>query len=175
MEPHIAAAEWLVAAELMAASLHERNVVEKYHSVYRDDLIEIRDGPAVSFNGDSTNSSFTLDGSIIDEEDITLKYWSINCWSSSEPRRGVFDRFSFGSIGVARFKAGWIPENAPEKIKLAIVMTAAVLHKHPDQSIIMEKIGDYTRQTASLTSSDAIPPLSPHVRLLLREFRRPRL
>jgi hypothetical protein len=73
-----------------------------------------------------------------------------------------------------RLTLGWTPENVPEQIKQAIIMSAGTLFKNPDQSITMERIGDYTRQSASLAATEVLAS-TPQVRLLLRGWRRPRV
>lgn len=169
MEAHIAAAEWLVTGEILTASLHERSVEEKHYLLYdipQDQVLEFRDGPSASWDPDSTGSQFTIDGVEKAVDDLLLRPWSL---------QAHVDGFCKGSTLIIRRKVGWLPSNCPENIKQAIIMTAGSLFKHPDQALIMEKIGDYTRQTASLTAGGEMPALTPQVRNLLRGYRRPRI
>lgn len=170
MEAHIAAAEWLVTNEILTSSLHERSVEEKYRLLYdigRDEVLELRDGPSASWDPDSTGFQFTIDGTEIDDiDDVILGAWTV---------KPHINGFCKNTTIVMRRKVGYTAANIPENLRVAMIMTAGSLFKHPDQALIMEKIGDYTRQTASLTAGVALPALTPQVLSLIRGYRKPRI
>src|SRR5678809_151754 len=150
LDVYIPLGEALVAAEIQTPTLHARSVEEKHRLLYdttSEEVVVLRDGPATAWDPDSVTPAIQVDGIEYPVDTVALNYWSV---------RDFITGFSKNTTVTFRYIAGWTPENCPEKIKPAI----------------MEKIGDYVRQSASKSAVDKLLP--NQVLPLVSEFKRPR-
>lgn len=166
LDVYIPLGEALVAAEIQTPTLHARSVEEKHRLLYdttSEEVVVLRDGPATAWDPDSVTPAIQVDGIEYPVDTVALNYWSV---------RDFITGFSKNTTVTFRYIAGWTPENCPEKIKQAIILVSTMIFQHPDSSVIMEKIGDYVRQSASKSAVDKLLP--NQVLPLVSEFKRPR-
>jgi hypothetical protein len=162
--PHILTAQAQVAAEMRVTSLLENTGTEKIRPANDTDTLVVREGPIASV------ASVTVDGVSMDLSDLRIGRWVIE--------RTDGDEFLGGSTVAIVKTYGFTSATLPDNLKRALIVTAAAIFNQPNLDLVYEKIGDYTRQTASGVpgrQGNASGSLSPPAVALIREFVRPRV
>jgi len=168
IEPSIAAAEAMASAYIEAASLHDRAVVERHVILYdmdQDETIEVRDGPIASVESMSVSGSAVALDSVGESEDLVVRPWTLKYLPGLDAR----------SVVVVEFRAGYTPENIPQKVREALIATAALVFQHPNVDAISERIGDYMVQYNNAFEAQQLYGLTSRICSLLKEFKRPRI
>lgn len=162
LRPHILTAQGQIAAAIRVDSILERDRTETIRPANDANLIILRDGPLASV------TSVTVDGTTLDLDTLWLRKWSIE---------KTDEDFPGGSTIVVVYKAGYTSATIPDSLKRALIVTAAAIFNQPNLDLVYEKIGDYTRQTASGVpggQGQSSTSLNPAAAELIREFIRPR-
>lgn len=156
----------LVASEIGTTTLEERAVVDTLDLYDNRDLIIVSDGPIAS-----------VEEVLINNQAAVLSGFRVGKWTIS---RRSDDLWLAGATNQISFTAGYrgphdsAGPNVPEQIRQALIITAAMIYKNPDATMLSERIGDYSymRQQASSGKFGALPP---EAQVLLRNYKRPPL
>ena len=167
----ISLAYTLVASWLGTEQLQERVATQLRVFPRQSNLLELTDGPLASI---ANLTSLTINGTAFDLNDIArFSSWCLVRLDTS---------FARGQRVGLTFLAGYRIDSdgsmtMPERVRQAILATAADAYMNPNLRKIMEKIGDYQYQLAGggfpvENPLDFVIPAS--AQLLLRDYKRTR-
>jgi len=145
LQPHIEMAEVLIAAYLGCETLEETSVSTKVRLMRPRMSIPVDTGPIANV---SKITKVQVKGkSAMDSDDIKLPtYWSIGRWDQAFPEDTDI---------TIEYTAGFSASTIPDRIKKAIIITAADLYNRPDRTIRSERIGDYSLTRSNRKDDEA--------------------
>jgi hypothetical protein len=159
LQETLEAAEGLAAGYLGAEQLAERQVTVMHTASRSKYTVPLSDGPLVEL------TSVTRDGATVDTQKVQVTYWMI----------ALEDGVGEGEKIVVTFNAGWTATNLPDRVRQAVLMTAASIFDRPNPNVRTEQVGGVTVSYATTNTAIGVTGISDEAKSMLHAYRRPGL
>lgn len=168
LRTYIEMAEAVAAAHIGTTTLAAHDVSETIVLPRNRNSIQVSDGP-IAETGNVTEVQVS-GYDAMDLDDVKLPhYWVI--WRDDD-----FPKYTDITV---EYTAGWEEGDSawgatlPALVRHAIVMIAGDVYQNPNQSIVMEHIGDYTIQRAGSRPGQLVTAIPDRAMTLLAPFCKP--